>query len=321
MSMSKSKYKIIVAVVILAGVGLLLGPCRKSGRKGGAKTTIVNPEMGEVLLTVTTTGIVEPQNRLEVKPSIGGRLENILVREGDSVKEGDTLAWMSSTERAALVDAARSEGEESLTYWENAYKKTPIVSPINGKVIVRAAEQGQTVTSSDAVIVLSDRLVVSAQFDETDIGRIKVGQKTLMALDAYPEVRIEGIVDHIAYESEIVNNVTIYNVDILPNEVPETMRSGMSVTADVVEKSVENVLTIPAGAIHYDGKRQFVLVQLRFGKPAERDIEVGLNNEKTAEIISGLNVEDNVIMQESIYLPKRSSRGANPFMPSRNRKK
>ncbi len=318
--MIKNKYMYIIILIVLLAAAAFFIRSRITGKKvNGGGAEVISPEMGDVEMTVTTTGIVEPQNRLQIKPSISGRIERILVKEGDIVKIGDTLAWMSSTERAALVDAARSQGEEAVKYWEEVYKETPIISPINGEVIVRSVEQGQTVTTSDAVIVLSDRLVISAQFDETDIGRVKKGQKAYISLDAYPDVKLEGKVDHIAYESEIVNNVTIYNVDVLPEDIPELLRSGMSVTVDVVEKAENNVLTIPSGAIHYDGKRQFVLVEEGRGRTAERDIKVGLNNDKTAGIVSGLTAEDRVVVKSNGYLPKKKEMGTNPFMPSRRR--
>ena len=317
--MIKNRTKPIVALVFLIIITVLFIRWKQGGTEDNLKTKIINPIIGDVAIMVTTTGVIEPQNRLEIKPSIGGRIDEIIVKEGDHVKEGEILAWMSSTERAALIDAARSQGDEALRYWKDAYKKTPIISPLDGEVIVRAVEPGQTVTTSDAVLVLSDRLVVSAQFDETDISRIKIGQDAFITLDAYPDVKIEGIVDHIAYESEIVNNVTIYNVDILPKEVPEILRSGMSVTALVVEKKSSNVITIPSSAIHYDEKKQFVLVKDKHGKTIEQDIAIGLNDEKNAEIISGLSIEDNVVIQDTAYLPKRKSTGTNPFMPSRRR--
>ena len=320
--MMKNRKKIIVAsLVIFVALVFLVRSTMMKQQGDGKKTKVIHPVVGDVALTVTTTGIVEPQNRLEIKPSVSGRIEKISVKEGDSVKIGDILAWMSSTERAALVDAARSQGKETLEYWEEVYKQTPIISPIDGEVIVRSVEPGQTVTTIDTVVVLSDRLVVSAQFDETDIGRVKVGQKAHMTLDAYPDVKLEGTVDHIAYESEIVNNVTIYGVDILPKDMPEILRSGMSVTVEVIEKTSSNAVTVPSSALHYEGKRQFVFVQKGRGKIIEQDVTVGLNDEKTAEIITGLTTEDSIIVQEDTYLPKGKKSGTNPFMPFGRKKK
>jgi macrolide-specific efflux system membrane fusion protein len=314
--MTGNKYiKVAVIIILLAGVALFFRANHSGEGDGDGTSSTVKPVIGKIALTVSTTGVVEPQNRLEIKPSISGRVEDILVSEGDRVKVGDIVVWMSSTERAALMDAARSQGGETLKYWEEVYKKTPLISPIHGEVIVRPVEPGQTVATSDVVLVLSDRLVVSAQFDETDIGRVAIGQKALIILDAYPDIKLEGVVDHVAYESDIVNNVTIYDVDIILNDIPQLLRSGMSVAVEVTERTVKDVLILPTAAIQYNGERQFVFVQRSGDKADEQDITVGLSNGSTSEITSGLTEEDVVIVQGSAYEPGKRKSGVNPFMP------
>ncbi|MCK4423007.1 MAG: efflux RND transporter periplasmic adaptor subunit, partial [Candidatus Omnitrophica bacterium] len=239
----------------------------------------INPVYGNIETIISTTGTVQPQNRLEVKPAINGRIEEILVKEGDKVKTGDILAWMSSKERAALLDAARTEGAGKLDYWKQAYKATPLIAPINGEVIVRSVEPGQTVTSSDAVIVLSDRLIVKANVDETDIGKVKVGQPALINLDAYSQTRVKAAVDHIAYESKTVSNVTIYEVDILPAKVPPLFRSGMSANVDIIDNKKEKVLLIPLEAVIRKDNKDFVsLVKKNSRKAVEHPVELGLSN-------------------------------------------
>jgi membrane fusion protein, macrolide-specific efflux system len=311
--MMKNKKTVIVVIALLCTVFLYLWFYSK--KAGPEDLKYIRPVKEDIILTVVSTGLIQPQNRLEIKPSIGGRIEDILVREGDKVKIGQVLARMSSTERAALVDAARLQSSEVLIYWEDVYKKSPIISPIDGEVIARNVEPGQTVTVSDAILVLSDRLVVKAQIDETDIGRVDLGQDALITLDAYPDIKIEGVVDHIAYESEIINNVTIYNVDIIPKEVPKILRSGMSVTVELIEKTGNDVITLPLNAIHYDGKRSFALIRDNTGRTIERDIAVGIANDSKAEIISGISLSDNVAVQDSSKLPAIKSAGSNPFMP------
>lgn len=282
----------------------------------------ITPEIGNIMLSVSTTGVVEPQNRLEIKPSISGRIEEIRVNEGDIVKKGDILAWMSSTERAALVDAATSQGDQSRQYWEDVYKKTPIISPIDGRVIVRSFEPGQTITTSEPLLVLSDRLIISAQFDETDIGRVKVGQKAIVILDAYSKDRIKAVVDHIAYESQLANNVTIYDVDIVPQETPEFFRSGMSANVEVIEKSQSDVILIPVGAIEEEDGKKFVSIKKAQGNVIEkRQIEVGLTDSSNVEVISGLTQADIVLVSDQKYSPvKKRESGKNPFMPERKKK-
>jgi macrolide-specific efflux system membrane fusion protein len=246
-----------------------------------------------------------------------------LVKEGQTVNIGQTLAWMSSTERAALLDTARSQGEESLRYWQEVYKPAPLIAPIDGKVIVRAVEPGQTVTSSDAVIVLSDRLIVKAQVDETDIGKVKIGQKAVISLDAYPQVKVNAEVNHISYESTTVNNVTIYEVDILPQKVPGVFRSGMSANVDIIEKSMDNILLIPLEAVKQDKEGTFVILSRgKNTEPVKQKIMLGISDEQNIEVISGLRPEDKIIVKTQKYLPSKSNNaGGSPFMPFRGKKR
>ncbi|MBN1254693.1 MAG: efflux RND transporter periplasmic adaptor subunit [Deltaproteobacteria bacterium] len=293
----------------------------KHKQNTGENFTLLNPEYGEIKTFISTTGTVQPQNRLAIKPPVSGRIEEIFVHEGDTVTVGQTLALMSSTERAALLDAARAQDNETLTYWKEVYKPTPLISPINGTVIVRGIEPGQTVTTTDAVIVLSDRLIVKAQVDETDIGKVRLQQTANISLDAYPQVKVRAIVDHIAYESKIVNNVTIYEVDILPVKVPPIFRSGMSANIDIIEQNKEHILLMPLEAVKQDNGGPFVLLAQGNNKEAvRRVVELGISDDKNVEIISGLTTQDTIIIDNYTYQPiKDSQQGSNPFMPNRPR--
>lgn len=315
------KIPIIVLALIVAIALVSLIRVKQQGQGGGkAIRKEIAPFKGDISLSVSTTGVVEPQNRLEIKPSINGRIEEIFVHEGDKVKKGAILAFMSSTDRAALVDAARAKDSETLKYWENVYKQSPIISPIDAEVIVRSVEPGQTVTTNDNVVVLSDRLIVNAQLDETDIAKVKVGQSAFIALDAYPDAKIEGVVDHIAYESKLVNNVTIYDVDIVPLKVPDFFRSGMSTNVEITEDQRKDVLLIPVGAVTREKGKTYVMAKKKKRKSFEKvSIKTGLSDEKSIEVVSGLNIGDLVLMQGQEYSSSSSRKktGTNPFMPSR----
>jgi len=317
--MRNKKWKIVLALLIAASLGVIFVIILKQKQPSTAGIKVVNPTYGTIQISISTTGAVQPQNRLAIKPPISGRVEKVLVHEGDHVKIGQTLALMSSTERAALLDAARAQNKDQLAYWEEVYKPTPLVAPINGEVIVRAVEPGQTVTSSDAIIVLSDRLIVQAQVDETDIGKVKLKQKAVISLDAYPDTKVKATIDHIAYESKIVNNVTIYEVDILPEKVPAIFRSGMSANVEIIEQSKENALMIPLEAVKQDGEGSFVLInQANDEKPVKRRVQLGIADDKNIEVVSGLETQDKIVMATQTYQPsKDQGAGTNPFMPSR----
>lgn len=321
--MRNRKWKFLIGLVI--ALFILTALILKIIQGNAPKETIreVNPVYGNIQSVISTTGTVQPQNRLEIKPPISGRVDEISVKEGEKVKVGQILAWMSSTERAALLDAARSQGEDILKYWREVYKPTPLMAPIDGDVIVRAVEPGQTVTSGEAVIVLSDRFIINAKVDETDIGKVKVGQDATISLDAYPQVKVKGQVDHISYESKIVNNVTTYEVDILPAEIPEFFRSGMSAYIDIIEESKKNVLLVPLETVKQDKNGSFVfLSQGKNTKSVKQSIKTGISDENKVEVISGLGIKDKIIIEspKSIH-PKNAQSGRNPFMPFTGRRR
>lgn len=318
--MIKNKRLLYFGIFAVAAIILILF-MKMSPKATKEITQEINPVTGGIQSNVTSTATVQPQNRLEIKPPINGRIEKILVNEGDEVKAGQVLALLSSTERAALLDAAKSQGEEAIKYWEDVYKPTPLLSPIDAEVIVSKDYPGQTITTSDAIVVLSDHLIVQAQVDETDIGKIKLGQEANISLDAYPEIKITGKVDHIYYESLIVNNVTIYQVDILPDKVPEVFRSGMSATVNIIVEAKDNVLTLPASAIKRGKEGTYVLLSQGLGRsPVDRKVEIGISDEKNVEIVSGLTAEDKVLMVIQKYKASSGAASTNPFMPARPRR-
>lgn len=316
--MRKNKLKIFFIILIILVVAIFAVTKLKQQKSSDEIVKEITPAIGDIRTFISCTGTVLPQNRLEVKPPVNGRIEKILVKEGDRVKIGQILAWMSSTERAALLDAARGKGEESLGYWGEAYKPIPLPASINAEVIVAKTQPGQTVTTGDAVIVLSDHLIVRAQVDETDIGKITSAMKAIITLDAYPDIKIQASVEHIYYESKTVNNVTMYEVDLMPQKVPRFFRSGMNATVDFKIADKEGVLLIPVGAVRKEGSESYVLVKEAGSKnPVKRVVELGITDDKNYEVISGLTADDTISITAKKYvLPSnRSNTGSNPFMP------
>lgn len=305
----------LVAVGVLITIIFIMMKFKPKADTGNMVKEII-PVRGSIQAIISTTGTVLPKNRLEIKPPVGGRIESILVKEGQKVKTGEILAWMSSTERAALLDAARGQGEEKLKYWQEAYKPIALLASIDAEVIVATTQPGQTVTTADAVVVLSDKLIARAQVDETDIGKIKLGQKAIIILDAYPDTKIKAEVEHIYYESKTVNNVTIYEVDLVPEGVPDFFRSGMNAALDFVEKSKVDALLIPVAAVYKDKRKSFVLVKKDgFAEPVEQAVELGITDDKNVEIISGITEKDTLILKNKKFVLPKSDAGNNPFTP------
>ncbi|MFA5157136.1 MAG: HlyD family efflux transporter periplasmic adaptor subunit [Candidatus Omnitrophota bacterium] len=312
----KTKLILLVPVIlaIIAFAAIKMRPKATSDEQAQE----ITPTIGHIETTVSTTGTVLPKNRLEITPPVNGRVESVLVKEGEMVKDGQVLAWMSSTERAAILDAAEGQGPDKLKYWEQTYKPIPLLAPIDGEIIVATVQPGQTVTTSEAVLVLSDHLIVRAQVDETDIGKVRLNQDAVVSLDAYADNKIKAKVEHIYYESETVNNVTVYKVDLVPEEVPLFFRSGMNATVNFIIDSKDNAILVPLEAVHEDKDGDYVMVKNNAAnEPARRTVVLGVSDDKNIEIVSGLGINDKIIMKTEKFVLPKSDTGKNPFMPSR----
>ncbi|NTW57193.1 MAG: HlyD family efflux transporter periplasmic adaptor subunit [Chlorobiaceae bacterium] len=317
--MGKGKKLIWIVPVALCVIGAAAFFLFRGKNQNGNQYVEIHPFRGTISSLVSTTGAVEPQNRLKIGSTVSGRIEEILVEEGQFVHKGDVLARLSSTERAALLDAAKLQGKSELDYWQKVYKETAVMAPMTGQVIVKSIDPGQTVTTSDSLFVLSDRLIVKAYVDETDIGKLKIGQKAVIGLDAYPEIKVNGIVDHIYYESHLQNNVSIYYVDIIPESVPDVYRSGMSANIDIIVSEKRDALLLPSGALQNRAGVSAVMLKNASSdrKPVYRTVRTGLQDGQNTEILEGLEQNAVVLMPDTTFVLPTKKGGSNPFMPKR----
>jgi macrolide-specific efflux system membrane fusion protein len=255
---------------------------------------------------------------LVIKPPIAGRVDQILVQEGQRVKKGELLAWVSTTERAALIDSARAEGEAELEQWQKFYKATPIYAPIPGMIILRALEPGQSFNSGDGILVMSDRLTIKAQVDETSIAKVKLNQKAEVILDAYPNEKLDALAVHIGFDAKTVNNVTGYVVDVLPKKAPVHMLSGMTANVKFILSEMEGALTIPNEALQTDSGKACVKIKTNEDPDATpcTPIRVGPNNETRTVILEGLSDQQTLWVQDLKPTEFKSGSGPkNPFSP------
>jgi macrolide-specific efflux system membrane fusion protein len=316
-----SKFLIInlaVVLVLTAGCGSKKGwGGGNSGNGGGFRPADVVKD--DLQITVLATGNVQPKNQLNIKPPISGRIEKILIQEGQYVKKGQVLVQLSSTERATLLDAARAQGPDALAKWEELYQSTPLLSPLSGQIVNLPTVPGQVVSTADTIMVMSDHLIVSSSVDETDLAQIHLDQDATITLDAYPDQTIPAKVKRIAYQSVLSNNVTTYPVEVWPTKVPAFMRSGMTanVVFNVSEK--DDILLVPSEAIQQatDGSSYVLKGAAKKGdKPQTVTVQIGLTDGKQTEIVSGLAEGDKVLIKTfSAGQVAAPSSGTNPFMP------
>jgi membrane fusion protein, macrolide-specific efflux system len=306
--MRKKWWMLLILILAAAGIAFYVYSTRSGRGRSQANIQVVQAKVGTIQETVEATGEVMPLNRVEIKPPIPGRIETLLVDEGTRVRAGQILAWMSSTDRASILDAARAKGPEAEKKWQDAYKPTPIMAPLSGVIILRNVVVGQTVDASTVLYAMSDKLIVKADVDETDIGRARLGMPAVVTLDSYPDKPILGTVFQILYEGVNVSNVITYGVKIEPKDVPPFFRSQMTANISLVANKKDNVVLLPEAAIQpaSSGERQ-VMVPGPDGKPTPRVVQVGLENGGQAEITSGIQDGEQVLVVRKRYVNQQAA--------------
>jgi len=297
-----------VAILIIGGGIYGYMSARSKSKQSDRGVQTVQARRGSIEETVEATGEVMPLNRVEIKPPIGGRIEKLSVDEGGRVQGGQILGWMSSTDRAAILDAARAQGPDELKHWQDTYKPTPLVAPLSGVIILRNVVVGQTVDATTVIYAMSDKLIVKADVDETDIGRVRMGMPAAITLDSYPNEPIQGTVFQILYEGVNVSNVITYGVKIEPKNVPPFFRSQMTANISLIANKKDDVVLLPESAIQPSpsGERQ-VMVPGPDGKPLARTVQVGLETGDQAEITSGISDGEQVLIVRKRYTPQQAA--------------
>ena len=198
-------------------------------------------------------------------------------------------------DRAALAEAeaALEEARVNLGY-------TDIVSPVDGVVVSRNVDVGQTVAASFQTPVLFliardlTRMQVNANVSESDIGLVHEGNVSAFSVDAYPERTFSGAVVQVRNAPLIVQNVVTYDVVIEVDNSDLALKPGMTATVSIRVAQREDTLKLPLAALRFrppgveepgeDGKRVWVLTPT--GDPRAVPVATGVADDVSAELVS-----------------------------------
>ncbi len=225
------------------------------------------------------------------------------------------LAQSNYLSAKAELDAAKAEiSAASATLNNNltnlGYSK--ITSPVDGTVISRAVDVGQTVAASFNTPTLFEvaedltKMQIETSVSEADIGKIKIGQKAQYTLDGYQDKTFDGEVTQIRLESTTTNNVVTYTVIISVDNTEGFVIPGMSANVSVITSEVKDVLTVPSVALkfspqdkQFQGKKyekQGIWILTKTGIK-RYDVEIGATDDTKVQIISNeIKEKDKVII-------------------------
>jgi HlyD family secretion protein len=279
-------------------------------------------QRGDLTVTVSATGNVQPTNQVDVGSELSGIVESVVVDENDHVQRGQVLAQLdvsrlkdqiaksqgAVTAAKAQVDqtvatvkekrlaferlkgmAALSHGgipskadldtadaalqraiadetaaranvvqtSATLRSDETSLSKASIRSPIDGVVLTRKVEPGQTVAASLQAPVLFtlaenlSQMQIQVDVDEADVGQVREGQEATFTVDAYPNRKYPARISRVDYGSQVKDGVVSYLTILSVNNDDLSLRPGMTATAEITTTQVRDALLVPAGALRF----------------------------------------------------------------------
>jgi macrolide-specific efflux system membrane fusion protein len=180
-----------------------------------------------------------------------------------------------------------------------------IAAPMAGVVASVSIQQGETVTSGSAAaqaptfvtIIDLSRLQVDAYVDETDIGKVRVGQEATFSVDSFPDKEFSGTVTAIYPKALIQQNVVTYDVVIAIDNREALLRPDMTTNTTITVAKREEVLTIPNQAVRREDGDRVVFVQ-EGDRLVRRPVKTGWKDRTYTEVLSGLKEGERVVVGE-----------------------
>jgi len=180
-----------------------------------------------------------------------------------------------------------------------------IAAPMGGVVASVSTQQGETVTSGSAAtqaptfvtIIDLARLQVDAYVDETDIGKVQVGQEAIFSVDAFPDKEFSGKVTAIYPKALIQQNVVTYDVVIAIDNREGLLRPDMTANTTITVAKREKILAIPNQAVRREDGDRVVFVQ-EGDRLLRRPVKTGWKDKTYTEVLSGLKEGERVVVGE-----------------------
>lgn len=231
----------------------------------------------------------------------------------------------------AQAETAKAQAEQakaSLKIAETNLMYTRIVSPVDGIVISRNVDVGQTVAASFQTPTLFTiaqdltKMEIHCNVSEADIGRVKTGQIAEFTVDAYPDTIFKGKVYQIRNAPITIQNVVTYDVVVKVENPDLKLKPGMTANISIIVETKRDILKIPNAALRFrppemekdkrplKGKGVWMIDK---GKLTRREITLGISDGSYTEVRSGLNEGDGVIVEALIRERKKPVTGPRFF--------
>ena len=345
---------------------------------------------GELQVTVTATGTLQPTKQVTIGSEVSGIIENVFVDFNDKVTVGQTMAQLDTQTLEARLTSARAslqsaeaslaqaqatvievnaktrrskelterdllslqslEADEAaslraiaavagakaqvtsakaaLNESETSLAKAVIRSPIDGIIISREVDPGQTMAASFQTpvmfIVAEDlaHMVLNLDIDEADIGQVREGQEATFRVDAYPRKEFTAKIISVRFNPLKVNNIVTYETVLSVSNPELLLRPGMTATAEILIEETTEVLLVPNRSLRFlppeervvqlaaEGDNVWVLEN---GQPRPVPVTIGLSDGEFTEIKSDSLSADAVLIIDVVREARSPFSGGGPF--------
>jgi HlyD family secretion protein len=211
-------------------------------------------------------------------------------------------------EDVRLAQTQVESDKVSLEIAQQRLKDTKVFAPMDGVVTARNVQKGQIISSGisnvgggTTVLTLSDlsHVYVLAAVDESDIGKVELGQPATITVDAFPNLRFHGKVVRIATQGVNTSNVVTFEVKIeVLGRNKHLLKPEMTANVEIIAAEKEKALLIPVEAVFRQRGQTFVEVVKKDGTTERRQIEVGINDGVNEEVLKGLSLGETVMVNK-----------------------
>lgn len=216
-------------------------------------------EASRAKLAAAQARVVDAEATVVEKEREISRKRELTVRKVASSRDLE-IADAAFRRAVAAVASAKAEVDVAaadLKLNEMNLSKACICAPIDGIVLKRSVDPGQTVASSFQAPVLFSiaedlkQMELQVDVDEADVGRVAVGQGATFTVDAYPDRRFPAVIRDVRYASETVQGVVTYKAVLTVGNAELLLRPGMTATAEIRVEQLQGVLTVPNEALRF----------------------------------------------------------------------
>ncbi len=299
---------ILIAAGIYTGLRLWHEHLGTVVAAAGTGIPTAHVERGDVIQSLTVYGEVVPKQEYTFAFD-GDQVKKIYVKQGERVDKGQVLVELDDTkEKLGLMQAedalaeAKAEGiprviqEKELAYQlaKEEYEATTLRAPFAG--VVSAVTQGVGSSQEDKIVLIdTSTLFIEADVDQLDVPRIAPGEEAIAIVDAFPnrkwKVKIVSV-GGMAEASESTSTVAV--TAQFPKPEPSIL-PGFTAQMEIITASATNVLRVPISSlIEEDGG--WTVMKLVDGRPQRQSVKVGVISDQYAEIKSGLDEGDEVVL-------------------------